>query len=100
MTTIDKPISTAKQYYKISVVEWLRMIHASLLLLIQEVIQLKTAVFTLLELETAKLATHEKQKLHNTNVDPEPFPAIQRKIEEVRQELEEDLRNNVYSSGI
>ncbi|GAB2605989.1 hypothetical protein [Spirosoma areae] len=93
-------LSTADQYYKLSVAELLRLIHAGILLLIQEVIQLKLAVFTLLELQADKLTAQKQNKLHNTDFDPEPLPAIQRMIEEIQQELDEDLRNGVYESGI
>lgn len=96
----DSTITTAEQYYRLRTEQQLRMMHAALLFLIQHSVQTQAATFTLLELMASKLPIEEKRKLKNTELDPEPIPAIQRKIEELQQQLGEDLRNGLYNLGL
>lgn len=93
-------LTTAEQYFNLSNEDRLQMLYAAVLLLIQERAQTQEATLAILELMANKLSVEEKQKLINMELGPEPIPAIQRKIEELQHELDEDLRNGVYNSGL
>ncbi|GAB3702363.1 hypothetical protein GCM10027592_31700 [Spirosoma flavus] len=99
MVKLDN-LRTIEQYNHLSEKQLLRLVYAALLLLIQLGYQILASVMANLELSTTKQSPEVKQKLANTELDPEPLAAIQRRIEETQQELEEDLQSGVYNAGV
>lgn len=93
-------IRTMEQYDSLSEKQLLRMVYASQLHQIQQIGQILTIVQTLVDLMAIHLSTEDMHKLAAVEFDSDPIPAIQRKIEEVWQELEDDLRNGVYDTGL
>ncbi|MBD2701858.1 hypothetical protein IC229_14505 [Spirosoma sp. BT702] len=93
-------LRTLKQYESLSEKQLLQRIYAGQLYQTQLVTQILLILFTLLNAVAKLLLGREKQELLDTDLSPEPLPAIQRKIEETQQELEEDLQKGVYDAGL
>jgi hypothetical protein len=93
-------LTIAKQYEDYVEKDYLRLTHAALLYVIQELGQLKEINQTILELIGSDLPHYKRQQLLNYISGLEPIPAIQRKIEEIQQELHEDLHSGLYNLGL